>query len=459
MLQLWRFSVLSFAAIIIAACSTSITSAPPVGEPGPAGLRLCEDFTQLAAPAAAYRDHPIYVGNEQPTEELRSWAMNKPGFEEVWIDRDHNGWVALGFSRDAEARQQELESEFPGVGVVAVPLERTAAELQALQQRVHEVLPPDIASGSSAMTHYGVVMVMVGVRTPDRVAVVEAAFAGQPVCIDGIDPADAPATGPQRLAGDGWRLLANEQSGVPYRTGIAWDRPSLENLWANSGVTAEIPEVDFGREVVIWFGAVYGSSCPELRLDDVVIDGARRIIHGEIVVLDAAGGCTADANPRAFIVAVGRDRLPAAPFFIQLSADDPPGGVPEERTVVDADLRAPGSVAEPDQIHGDPNILQPRPDVVMSGDIIETGFPVDYRLSVHCGVEWLGTLNDVTWRASDPDAASDWIPAQWRQLVAMDQTLVLSVELSPGPDPRITATANDHSEIYEPAAEPAPGCD
>jgi hypothetical protein len=133
--------------------------------------------------------------------------------------------------------------------------------------------------------------------------------------------------------------------------------------------------------------------------------------------------------------------------------------VPEERTVVDADLRVPGSAAEPDQIHGDPNLLHRGEPPVGSGGMIETGFPVNYRLSVHCGVEWLGTLNEMTWRATDPDPAPDWVPPEWQQLVAMDQTLILSIVMTPGPDPRITATANGHSEEYAPATEPAPGCD
>ena len=413
----------------------------------------------VTAPAEAYRDTPVYVGNEMPVDEIREWAVRQPGYQEIWIDRDHHGWVTVAFSEDAAARQRDLETEFPGVGVVAVQVDWTTAELDALQQRVHEALPADIAGSTGTLVTQGVVMVGVGVLTPERVAAVEEHFAGQRVCLDGIDAADAPAPGPQQAAGNGWRLLATEPTGQTYRTGIAWDDASLEPLWASAGVSAPIPAVDFETEVVIWFGAVYGSSCPDLRLDDVVIDGARRLIHAEIVLVDAAMGCTADANPRAYLVAVERSRLPPPTFSIQLGAEDPPGGVPEERTLVDADLRAPRSVAVAEQVHGDPNLLQPGPEYVESGTTIETGFPIDYRLSAHCGVEWLGVLNDVTWRTPVPAGTTDWIPPAWEQVVTMDESIIVTVLMSPGPDPTVSATANGETLVYTPSNDPAPGCD
>jgi len=224
-------------------------------------------------------------------------------------------------------------------------------------------------------------------------------------------------------------------------------------------VRADIPPVDFQTEVVIWFGSVYGSSCPDLRLDDVVFDGGRRMVHAKIVLVDPPGLCTADANPRAYLVAVDRSRLPAPTFAIQLGAEDPPGGVPEERTLVDADLRVPGSIAEPGQVHGDPALMQPDPQYAKSGDTIETGISNLYLMSAHCGVEWLGTLNDVTWRTAAPNGVIDWVPAEWQQVVAPDETLLLEIVMSPGPDPTVSAVANGFEVTYRPATEPAPGCD
>ncbi|CAN5542081.1 hypothetical protein BH20CHL7_BH20CHL7_07940 [soil metagenome] len=460
----WRPAAAALALVIVAACGGSPPSTAPNvdgvdGGPSPigGGPAACETLRMLSAPADAYRETPIYVGNEQPTDDLRAWAEARPGFEDIWIDRDRNGWVALAFSRDADLRQRELEAAFPGVGVVAFPVEWTTAELEAVERRVHEVLPREFVAGSSAMTHFGVVMVSVGVRTPERVAAVEAAFSGQPVCIDGMDPADAPAPGPQQPAGDGWRLLATERTGLTYRTGIAYDDASLGDLWALSGVTAPIPDIDWQRDVVIWFGAVYGGSCPDLRLDDVVLDDPRRIIHARIVLVDPSMSCDGDANPRAYLVAVERSRLPAPTFAIQLSADDPPGGVPEERTVVDADLRGPGSVAAAGQIHGDPRL--PHPQFLESGGVVEPGWPSQYRMSAHCGVEWLGELNGVRWRTPVPGGVADFLPSEWAHGVAMDGSIVLEVLMSEGPDPRVTATMNGHSVVYRPTNDAAPGCD
>ena len=335
-------------ASLLAACGGPIGASPsaddgvPVGTTPVAGpIPRCEDVPSISAPAGTYRDAPIYVGNEMPVDAVREWAIRQPGYEEIWIDRDHNGWVTVAFSQDVAARQQDLEREFPGVGVVAVPVDWTLAELEALQAKVHEVLPPDVASGSGTYVTKGVVMIGTGVLTPERVAAIEAEFAGERVCLEGMDPADAPAPGPQQPAGLGWRLLATEPTGSAYRTGIAWDAASLDELWAAAGVSAPQPAVDFGTEVVIWFGAVYSGSCPDIRLDDVVIDGRRRIVHADLVLVNPGMGCTADANPRAYLVAVQRLLLPAPTFAIQLTAEDPPGGVPEERTLVDADLRAP----------------------------------------------------------------------------------------------------------------------
>ena len=137
----------------------------------------------------------------------------------------------------------------------------------------------------------------------------------------------------------------------------------------------------------------------------------------------------------------------------------PPGGASEERTLVEADLRVPGAIAAPDQVHADPALLQPPEQVVQTGNTIETDIPTQYRFSVHCGIEWLGTLNDVTWRTDVPAGRVGWVPPEWEQVVAMDESIIVTVVMSPGPEPMLTATANDHRIMYHPAQEPDPGCD
>jgi hypothetical protein len=65
----------------------------------------------------------------------------------------------------------------------------------------------------------------------------------------------------------------------------------------------------------------------------------------------------------------------------------------------------------------------------------------------------------VTWRTAVPGGAVDWVPPSWQQVVAPDESLLLEVTMSAGPDPTVTATANGFELIYRPATESAPGCD
>lgn len=442
-------------ALVMSACAADIGApAQPAGQTIP----MCDAVERISAPPDRYRDSPIYVANEQPTEEIRAWAAGKPGYEEIWIDRDHAGWITVAFSVDADERQAELEREFPDVGVVAVGIDWTMAELHALQQRVGDELGPLFGPSSGISVTQGVVTIGAGVLTDGRVAAIEERFAGERVCIEGIDPQAAPADGPQAPAGDGWRLLADEPGlGQAYRTGIATDEASYEGLWTDVGLAAERPPVDFQAEVVVWFGAVFGSSCPDLRLDDVVVDRERALVHAEIVLVDPPMACTGDANPRAYLVALQRATLPDGPFAIQLGTDDPPAGVPEERTVVDVDLSQPGAVAGPDAIHGDPSL--PEPFFNESGAVIEPGFEAPYRLFVHCGIEWLGTVNAVSWRTDVPDGSLDHIPPQWQPSVDDRQFIELSLLMHTDPEPVIEATANGHTVLYRPTTEDPPGCD
>ncbi len=418
---------------------------------------MCAAIPEITAPAEWYRDSPIYVSNEMPIEEVRAWASGKRGFEEIWIDRDHLGWIAVAFSVDAEARQAELRERFPGVGAVVVPVDWKMAELEELQRRAARELQPLFSFGSWISVTQGVVSIGVGVLTPERRAAIEERFAGERICVEGTDPAEAPAEGPQPQRGDGWRLLADQKRvGESYRTGIATDQRSYETLWAEIGLKGERPAVDFNAEVVVWFGAVFGSSCPNIRLDDMVVDEERRLVHALIVLVDPPAACTSDAIPHAYVVAVQRAKLPSGPFAIQLGADDPPPGAPEERTVVDVDLSRAGAAARPGDVHPDPALSEP--EVLESGSIIEPDSEYPYKLSVHCGIEWLGVFNELAWRTDVPDGAVDFIPPEWKSKVGSDATIEVSLVLRVDPEPVIEAAANGHKIIYRPATEDPPGC-
>lgn len=327
---------------------SSTTTTDPAGiapadrEP-PFGLQRCPtEMTLAAAPEAWYRNEPVYVANEMPVEDVRAWAVDQPGFEDIWIDRERNGWISVAFSEGAEERQAELEEQFPAVGVVAVPVEWTEAQLVALRDEAFGAMEgAGFQVGGSHGVHTGLVEVWVGELIAERMAPL-APFAGPRLCVTGVEPEDVVRPGPQPEAGEGWRLLGTDRTGDSYRTAVASTDDQYASLWQQAGLAGDRPDVDFDDEIVIWFGAVYGSGC-EIRMDGVVFEVERRIVHGDFVVPGVHQGCNDDANPEAYVVAVERSSLPEAPFDVQLDADDPPAGAPEERTTVDVDLRSPGA--------------------------------------------------------------------------------------------------------------------
>lgn len=424
-------------------------------------IPICDDVPYLSAPADWYRDSPIYVGNEMEDliETIRGWATRQPGYAGLWIDRQHHGWVSVAFEVDAEQRQADLREGFANDGVVAIPVEWTEEELGAVQDRVTQFLRAhDIPGGSGTYVNRGVTSIEMGVRRPEWVALAAEQFAGEPVCISGLDPDEAPPDGPQQPSGNGWRLLGHaENVGPGYRTGIAYDADSYDRLWAASEIGGEPPAVDFTDDVVIWFSAVTGSSCPELRLDDVIIDSELAHVYADIVQPDVVLACTADIYAHSFVVTLARELLPADGFSIQLNEAGPPGGVPEERTVVDADLTQPGSTARPDQVGGDPNL--PEPDYVGPGGIIEAGYEWEFEQPTQCGLEWLGPLNAVAWRTDAAASRPGWIPGEWASEITAEGTIVLEVLIETGNPPTLTATANGHTVVYQASAEEMPACD
>jgi hypothetical protein len=303
-------------------------------------------------------------------------------------------------------------------------------------------------------------MVAVFVNAADpRLVAALATVADERICLE--DAGVPVPEGPQPTGGDGWRLLGDELVGDVYRTGIATDDEQYAALWSRAGMTAPRPAVDFETEVVIWFGAVYGSSCP-IRVDDVVVDLEHRPVLVYPLSVVPGGddeGCTADANPHAFVVAIERGRLPAGPFAIQLGPEDPPAGVPEERTLVDTDLSSPGAVATAEQVGPDPALIEAsqQPEIFDSGEYLWSDPPWRYRLSVRCGIGVLGQLNEIWWMTGTDTVA---VPSEWTDLVdATSESIVVELNLNDGQDPTMTAAANDYAVTYEPVrADAVPAC-
>lgn len=449
-LTVMRTLMIVFALTVAACGGGDVIEAPASSD----GLAMCQDVPVISADPSLYRDRPVYVGNEMPVEEVQAWAATQPGFETLWIDREHNGWITVAFSEGAAERQADIEELFGDDGVVAVSVDWTMSELSDLQAGLADRFEPGFVQGSGVSVTQGILQVGIGPLTEERIAIAERELVGEPVCIEGIDPSEIPEPGPQPEAGDGWRLLADEKTGQAYRTGIATDEADLRELWREAGISAPVPAVDFETEVVIWFGAVYGSSCPNLRLDDVVVD--QGIVYPLIVNVDAPMDCTDDANPHAYVVAVERSALPADGFVIRLQADEPFPGVVDQQTVVDGDVTIPGARVTASRSE----LPEPGLPTITYGGVIEPGYPWLYRAYVHCGVEWLGEINGVQWRLDPPARPVDYLPEPWRaEMDDRNEELVLEIVLTEGDPPTLDATANGHTERYLPAGTDPPGCD
>jgi len=222
---------------------------------------------------------------------------------------------------DASAATSILEAELtPDIayGVVVVP--RNGRQLADLQNRAQELLAMGIEASTGRRPWDATVQLDLPILDDETLQAVHDVFGDDidAVCVTGADPATVPPDGPQPTSGDGWRLLADQtQRGEPYTVHVALDATEYEWLWTSLALDGERPPVDFDSQIVIQFGAVYSGSCPEIRLDAVRIDEDDAVVTADIVSLGGARACTADANPRAYLVAVDKSRLPATPFTVE----------------------------------------------------------------------------------------------------------------------------------------------
>ena len=417
------------------------------------GVAWSGDSEIVTADPVLYRDTPVYLNNP-PIGRVIRWAEEQPAFEEAWIDRDNFGWITVGFSRDADARQADLERKFPELGVVAVELPHTAKELEKLQGRLMDGVFPALATsgGASRGVPYGMVGLHTNVVNDELIAFLEAEFAGEPFCLDGPDPAAIVQPGPQPTQGDGWQLLGVHQQGPPwFQTGIAAGPGKLQALWAKANMPGAVPEVDFEQNVVVWFAEPHGSSCDDLRLDDVVVDHGLSLVYPLVVKPDNPSMCTADlSGAYQYLVTLERERLPAPPFFVQLGSDDPPGGMPKERTVVESDLRGAGSTAGKGGIHRDTSKPTPRP--IESGGFRSGNTP--YRLDTTCGISYFGELNGIDWVGDETE-----LPAAWQAVQEPDGSVLVTTKMRGRDDPFLDATANGKTVRYLPWRGEPPVCE
>jgi len=329
-----------------------------------------------------------------------------------------------------------------------VPIEHTEAELDALARRVYWKLLPLVAEPlrvtASGYASRGVAALRVPGLTDEIRDEITKRFSGAPLCVDGLEP--GPPPGPQPSGGDGWRLLADEEGGEHWLVGLAADAAGLAELWAEIGLAAPDLEVDFDEYVVVSFGAVHGSSCPNIRLDDVVVDGA--VVYPEIVLVNSRAWCTLDAISHTYVVALERSRLPSGPFVIQLEAEMTEYAKAEQRLRVDADLSKPGAVPDPAAVRHEKDPSKPREPETHT----VVGQPRPYLVDTRCGIEWLGEVNGYAWRTDEA------MPEEWEESVDADGLLMVTMTLRVDPEPLIEVELNNKTVVYKPTTDEIPEC-
>jgi hypothetical protein len=142
-----------------------------------------------------------------------------------------------------------------------------------------------------------------------------AACAGAP-SPTAMPPGPTPTEPP---AADDVRLLASDLWGEhpdgPFSVDAATNQSDYDELWARVGQQIPQPEVDFGREMVLFLGTAGSSSCPE-RFERLVVDGTSRVYAEWSRPMDRP--CTDDLAQQGVLLAVARAVLPQEPFQLSL---------------------------------------------------------------------------------------------------------------------------------------------
>ncbi|CAN5660415.1 hypothetical protein BH23CHL6_BH23CHL6_07670 [soil metagenome] len=277
--------------------------------------------------------------SQDSAEQLNAYgAANSDQFGGLYIDQAAGGVFVMLFTTDHERHADALASLVPpDVRVEIRPARYSEAELMDLLEGLdfNALRAQGYEMNSAGIdTINNVVRLEAKSNTPNAKALLEARFDGRLV-------ADIfPLPGPWRNAeaGNGWRLLGAGIAGgeLAYTVNAALDAPEWAALRQRLGAEVDTDEPDFESEVVVVFGHGIGSSCREVRLDDVVIDDERTTIYSVTSDPLEPRACTADlAGAAVFVVAVERESVPADRFTVQLAAELITGDGTGERIEVD----------------------------------------------------------------------------------------------------------------------------
>ena len=107
---------------------------------------------------------------------------------------------------------------------------------------------------------------------------------------------------------------------------VALDAEEYRRLWL-SQARGEPPAVDFGTEFVVQFVPPVSGTCPWIAFTGIGMNVGEGLMYGEFERLSAQFflgevpenfGCTTDASPHAFLVAIDRSLGPGRNFRLRL---------------------------------------------------------------------------------------------------------------------------------------------
>lgn len=283
-----------------------------------------EDVPEGAAPPA-----PM-----DPMSAAQEWGRTEAAehFAGIWFDNDH-GAAVIAFSDDLDRYAAEVRERF-GDPWWVVRAERSLQELTALSDAVADVDTvtedtgqPGSIVGWGPREDRGVVGIDVVGGDDQALADLAAQLDDPAYCFSVIDPPAEPdldddAAVRTLATVEGWRDGLEVERGALLE--IAHDQATAQRLiddnvpgdladgpegepWVD-GRHGDLADVDLDTHVVAVYTAGRSGSCPEWVAD--VTTGADGVVVGTEV--PTRGACTDDFNPYRTVVAVERDRLPAA---------------------------------------------------------------------------------------------------------------------------------------------------
>jgi hypothetical protein len=314
------------------------------------GLNSRADWVATVASSAEAVDSPLGIPlmpdelaqleqqfrNDPRSRLIAYGTAQRAQFGGAYVDNAAGGKFVMLFTGDLERHRRALAG-LPGGDAIDVRQSRftQAALLEVLDEVTDEVRAMSSVQFLSAGldTRANVISVEVKAPDPQIKMALESRFPGMVL----VEVHPLPGAWQNRAEGAGWRLLAAGASRMgsvePYSVQAATTDEQWSSLWAELDTVNEQPAVELATEIVVAFAHGIGSSCPELRLDDVVIRGDS--VYSVVSDPLSPRACTDDLVGAAFfVVAIDRSALPATEVIVRLSEDAP--GIAEE-LVVDLD--------------------------------------------------------------------------------------------------------------------------